>query len=119
MAQIFNMKLAPSPYEMIASGKKTIELRLFDEKRSQIKKGDVIIFTQTQSGESVCANVVELHRCDTFEELYKSLPLLKCGYTEENVDTAHPSDMDIYYSHERQASYGVVAIEIQLLNGEN
>ena len=116
LAQIFNMKLAPSPYEMIASGKKTIELRLFDEKRSQIKKGDVIIFTQTQSGESVCANVVELHRFDTFEELYKSLPLIKCGYTEENIDFASCDDMNIYYSLDEQKKYGVVGIEIFLID---
>ena len=37
--QIFNMSLFPEPYAMIASGKKTIELRLLDEKRSQIKEG--------------------------------------------------------------------------------
>ena len=41
--QIFNMKLSPKPYDMIASGKKTIELRLLDEKRSQIKVGDIIV----------------------------------------------------------------------------
>lgn len=30
------MKLKPSPFEMIRSGKKTIELRLYDEKRKSI-----------------------------------------------------------------------------------
>lgn len=118
MAQIFNMKLAPSPYEMIASGKKTIELRLFDEKRSQIKKGDVIIFTQTLSGECVSAQVIKLHKFNNFEELYKSLPLLKCGYTEENVGDASCDDMNVYYSLDEQKKYGVVGIEICLLNNQ-
>ena len=114
--QIFNMKLSPKPYDMIASGKKTIELRLLDEKRSQIKVGDIIVFTQSFSGESVTAKVVELHKFNTFEELYKSLPLLKCGYTEENIDKASFNDMAIYYSQENQQKYGVVGIEIALIN---
>lgn len=118
MAQIFNMKLAPSPYEMIASGKKTIELRLFDEKRSQIDIGDVIIFTQTVSGECVSAQVIKLHKFNKFEELYKSLPLLKCGYTEENVGDASCDDMNVYYSLDEQKKYGVVGIEICLLNNQ-
>ena len=114
--QIFNMKLSPNPYDMIASGKKTIELRLLDEKRSQIKDGDIIVFTQSFSGESVTAKVVALHKFNTFEELYKSLPLLKCGYTEENIDSASYQDMTMYYSLDEQRKYGVVGIEICLLS---
>ena len=44
------MKLHSSPFEMIKSGKKTIELRLYDEKRQLIKEGDIIIFTNTSNG---------------------------------------------------------------------
>ena len=114
--QIFNMNLAHAPYLMIASGKKTIELRLFDEKRQQIDVGDVIIFTDTHTGERMKAKVLALHRFDSFEELYKSLPLLKCGYTEDDIDTASADDMNEYYSLEKQKKYGVVGIEICLLN---
>lgn len=113
--QIFNMNLSPAPYSMIASGQKTIELRLLDEKRRQIKEGDIIIFTQSFSGESVTAKVLKLHKFDTFEELYKSLPLLHCGYTEENIDKANYNDMNMYYSFEEQKKYGVVGIEICLI----
>ena len=114
--QIFNMSLSPAPYSMIASGKKTIELRLLDEKRSQIRLGDIIVFTQAFSGESVTARVVALHKFVSFEELYKSLPLLKCGYTEENIDKASFNDMAMYYSYEKQKQYGVVGIEISLVS---
>jgi len=34
------MKLYPEPFQMIADGRKTIELRLYDEKRKKIKAGD-------------------------------------------------------------------------------
>ena len=39
------MKLNPEPFDKIASGKKTIELRLYDEKRKTVLPGDEIIFT--------------------------------------------------------------------------
>ena len=108
------MKLHASPFEMIKSGIKTIELRLFDEKRQKIKAGDDIIFTNTASGEKMCATVKKLHLFGSFEELYQTLPLLQCGYTAEDVDTAHPSDMEQYYSGEEQQKYGVVGIELFL-----
>ncbi len=107
-----NMKLHSSPFEMIKNGKKAIELRLFDEKRQQIKVGDKIVFANTLNGETLEKTVIKLHRFDSFEEMYKSLPLLKCGYTEEDVNKAQPSDMEQYYSAEEQKKYGVVGIEL-------
>ena len=107
-----NMKLHSSPFEMIKSGEKTIELRLYDEKCQQVTTGDKILFTNTTTGETLNTTVVKLHRFDSFKELYKSLSLLKCGYTEENVDKATPSDMEQYYSVEEQNKYGVVGIDL-------
>lgn len=110
---IHNMKLHASPFNMIKSGQKTIELRLYDEKRRQICEGDVIIFTNTATGEKRAAEVKKLHRFDSFEALYQALPLLQCGYTAEDIHTAHPSDMELYYSADEQKKYGVVGIELQ------
>ena len=107
-----NMKLNPTPFEMIKSGEKTIELRLFDEKRRQIGVGDEIIFTNNTTGETLSKRVAALHTFASFEELYRELPLLKCGYTQADVDTAVPADMESYYSTEEQAKYGVVGIEL-------
>ena len=107
-----SMKLHPAPFEMIKSGEKTIELRLFDEKRRRIKAKDTIIFTNTETGETLKRSVVKLHNFDSFEELYKALPPLKCGYTEKDIDGASPSDMLEYYSAEEQKKYGVIGIEL-------
>lgn len=109
------MKLNALPFEMIKSGQKTIELRLFDEKRSMIEAEDTIIFTNTDTGDTITARVVKLHRFDGFKELYRSLPLLKCGYTSDDVDGADPSHMEQYYSVEEQEKYGVVGIELCLI----
>lgn len=110
-----HMKLNPTPFEQIKSGAKTIELRLFDEKRQTIKEGDTIVFSNTDTGETLYTTVLRLHRFDTFAALYQALPLLSCGYTKETVASAHPSDMEQYYSAEEQQRYGVVGIELSLI----
>ena len=109
---IHHMKLHPAPFEMIKSGKKTIELRLYDEKRRLIKPGDVIIFSNVSTGEELKKTVLKLHLFESFDELYTTLPLLKCGYTEDNVENAEPSDMELYYSRAEQEKCGVVGIEL-------
>ena len=109
---VHEMKLRPEPFEKIRRREKTIELRLFDEKRQQIKVGDRIVFTNTESGKELWVTVVKLHRFDTFAQLYEALPLMQCGYTAEDVDSASPKDMEVYYSVEEQEKYGVVGIEL-------
>ena len=110
------MKLNPAPFEMMKSGQKTIELRLYDEKRQLINVGDEIVFSNTVTGETFQTKVLKLHRFDSFADLYKSLPLLKCGYTGEIVHKASPTDMERYYSVEEQNQYGVLGIELKLLS---
>lgn len=110
------MKLQPSPFEKIKRGIKTIELRLYDEKRQRIKVGDKITFANATTGEKLVATVKKLHLFDSFEKLYQTLPLLKCGYTPNDLNTATPTDMDKYYSKEEQQKYGVVGIELNLFN---
>ncbi len=109
---VHKMKLSREPFKMISSGFKTIELRLLDEKRRNIRIDDEIVFTCVENGEKIRARVVDLHYFDSFEDLYKSLPLLKCGYTEQNVKSAKASDMEEFYSAQEQKEYGVVGIEL-------
>ncbi len=110
------MNLNSEPFEMIRRGQKTIELRLNDEKRQKIKVGDMIEFTQTETGEKLTAEVIAIHRFDSFAELYQELHLLKCGYTESDITTAKPEDMNLYYTSEQQEKYGVLGIELKVLN---
>ena len=114
MNRLHHMKLNADPFEKIKRGTKTIELRLFDEKRQAVNVGDGIVFTNAETGETLRVTVQNLHRFDSFEGLYQSLPLLQCGYTAEDVHWASPADMEQYYSAEKQKKYGVVGIEIRL-----
>lgn len=110
------MNLTPAPMQEIRTGNKTIELRLNDEKRKQISVGDTIKFINTEdSNDTLRVKVVDLFLFSSFAELYDNLPLLNCGYNEDNINTASPDDMEMYYSREKQNKYSVVGIEISLL----
>ncbi len=112
---IHRMKLNPAPFAKIEEGIKTIELRLYDEKRRLVKPGDFVEFTCTDNPlRKLCTVVTAIHRYDSFDTLYKSLPLLKCGYTEETLHSASAADMEAYYSKEEQERFGVVGIELRL-----
>ena len=112
---VHSMNLNSEPFSMIDNGTKTIELRLFDEKRKQININDLISFTNNVTNETILTKVLNLHIFKNFDELYKNLPLLKCGYTSKDIDKASAVDMLQYYSAEEQNKYGVIGIEIMKL----
>ena len=113
---LHRMRLDAEPFARIDAGEKTIELRLWDEKRQRIQAGDVIRFESTADDTDVLyARVEGLRFFASFDELYAALPLTVCGYTPEEAATASPRDMDRYYSPEEQARWGVVGIELSLL----
>ena len=122
---IHRMRLNAAPFDAIASGEKTIELRLFDEKRRAIRVGDEIEFECVgDSDRRVARQVIALHVFRSFDELYAALPLEKCGYTayEVGAGLARAEDMREYYSSEDEARWGVVGIELgtcEILRGEN
>jgi len=103
----------------MARGVKSIELRLNDEKRQKIVVGDTINFYNFENkNERITAKVIKLHYYRNFSELYAELPLNKFGYTSDELFTASPKDMERYYSAEKQEKYGVIAIEVELINVE-
>lgn len=105
-------KLNNSPFKKIASGTKTIELRLYDEKRQKLNVGDEIVFSNSE-GNKLPVIVTALNRFDSFRELYDKLDLLKCGYDKRNVSSASYADMEEYYSADDIKKYDVVWIEIK------
>ena len=68
---IHKMKLNESPFERIKNGTKTVEIRLYDEKRQQVKIGDKIEFSKLPDlQEKLLVDVIELYREDTFKKLF-------------------------------------------------
>ena len=112
------MSLREAPFRAVASGRKVIEMRLFDPKRQLIQAGDEIRFTLVGGDESVTAEVTGLHCFPSFAELYAALiPVVGAaglGYAEEEIPD--PADMLDYYSPDAIARFGVVGIAIRILN---
>lgn len=107
----YEMKLQDNPFCKIKNGTKTIEMRLNDEKRQQLKVGDTIEFTNRTTSEKILVKIVALHHFKNFEELYKNFNKITLGYEENEI--ASPLDMEKYYKKEEQELYGVLGIEIQ------
>lgn len=110
----YEMNLHPEPFELIKNGLKDVEMRLYDERRKPIKIGDQIEFTNNQTGEKLSCEVVNLLNFATFVELYKHYPKERLGYKPDQI--ADPNDMEKYYSKEQINKYGVLAIEIKLID---
>ena len=110
---IHKMNLNDEPFNSIKKGFKTIEMRLYDEKRRLINIGNIIEFNNRTSNEKIYVKVIQLHIFNNFKELYESFDKVLLGYKE--YDIASPNDMNIYYSKEEQDKYGVVGIEIKLI----
>ena len=74
------MRLHKGPFELIKNGSKTIELRLYDEKRQMINVGDTITFENRSDGDKIIVKVIALHKYPSFEELYKHFNKVSIGY---------------------------------------
>ena len=107
---LHKMKLKESPFEEIKNGTKTIEFRLYDEKRQKVKVGDQIEFSKLPDlQEKILVEVVELCRENTFEKLFRKL------YSDEEEIKRKTKLMYKYYSSEKEKQYGVVGIKILLI----
>lgn len=113
------MKLREPYFSMIESGNKIYEIRLNDEKRQQLKAGDKITFVRDPSADSkIHTEIVDILHYDNFVELFNFLPLNKMGFNglspQQAVDEMHK-----FYSQEAERFYGVIAIKVKMLEGNN
>ena len=110
-----DMDLYPNAFQLIKDRKKTVELRLNDEKRQKIRVTDPVFFHNSENAYDVlCCKVKGLHVYKDFYELYKDYDPVSMGYAEG--ETADPGDMYAYYSKEKIDRYGALAIEIEYID---
>lgn len=109
------MKLQPEYYNFILNGTKRIEIRLFDEKRQQIKIGDTIKFLkEPELNEAFNAKVVGLLRYNSFDDMFKDFDisiLSDKSMTKDELITV----LEEFYTKEKQKQYGVLGIRIELI----
>lgn len=109
------IKLQPQYYNYILYGTKRIEIRLYDEKRQQIKIGDTIIFLKEPDlNESFKAKVTCLLRYNSFEDVFKDFDtsiLSDKSMTKKDLINV----LEQFYTKEKQKQYGVLGIRIELI----
>ena len=109
------IKLQPQYYNYILNGTKRIEIRLYDEKRQQIKIGDTIIFLKEPDlNESFKAKVTGLLRYNSFEDMFKDFDnsiLSDKSMTKKDLINF----LEQFYTKEKQKQYGVLGIRIELI----
>ena len=77
--QTHEMKLHPTPFDLIKSGRKTVEMRLNDEKRRLVRIKDHIRFVNMSTGEELLARVLGREVYPSFCELYKDYDKISIG----------------------------------------
>ena len=107
----YRMNLNPRPFESVRSGRKTVEMRLNDERRRYIDNGDYILFVHTETEEELFVKVKGRAEYPSFHELYAAHDKISIGYREDEM--ANPSDMLEYYTEEQIRTHGALAIFIE------
>lgn len=114
---VFDMKLNKEPFEGIASGEKSVELRVYDEKRQELNIGDYIIFTSLSDAEKQTAvQVVALYRYADFENLFLEINPLDCGFEADVAVNEAAEAMKVYYPEEQVHRYGVLGIRMKIVS---
>ena len=72
MENIFNYKIYKNVYEAMISGRKSIEIRLLNEKSAKIQKGDKIHFSVLDSDEQLEVIVTNKYIFTNFSDLWKN-----------------------------------------------
>ena len=112
---LHQMKLQQEPFNRIKNGIKILELRLYDEKRKEIKIGDIIEFSKLpELIEKVSVRITGLLIYKTFAELIEDMPAKYLGYAESDKEYLKTSMYEIY-TKEDEGKYGVLGIRIKLV----
>jgi ASC-1-like (ASCH) protein len=103
------MNLRNRWFDMVASGAKTVECRLNDEKRRCFSVGDEIYFTSERGGEILKTVIGDLVLAEDFAALIEKVGFERCGF--ESADNGLQL-LSQFYSDEAQKEFGVVGIKV-------
>jgi len=110
----FSMSLRPEYYEMIKTGEKDIELRLYDEKRRKMRNGDIVLVYNAQNhNDYIRARIVRLHIARSFADLATKISMPRTGFASLG---ALMSVVSKFYDAETESKYGIVGLELELID---
>ncbi len=107
------MKLRKEHFDAVRSGKKTVEMRLLDEKRERLRIGDTIEFRCEETDELLCAKVYGLYSYPSFEELVKDFTPSSLGFPRKHRQYV-ANYMKKIYKEEDRCGMRTLAIRIKV-----
>lgn len=109
----FSMSLRPEYYEMVRSGEKDIELRLYDEKRRRMRNGDMLLIYNAQNhNDYIRAKIMRLHIAKSFADLATKISMPRTGFASLN---ALMTAISKFYDPDTESKYGIVGIELEVI----
>ncbi|MBF7016314.1 ASCH domain-containing protein [Staphylococcus durrellii] len=111
-----HMKLKNEPYQKIKDGTKTIEIRLHDEKRQQVRANDIIIFKHLEDeNKTIKVKVKETVEFPSFQALLKQYTNEEIGAADDTQLSQNLASLYNIYTQRDELNYGVLAISIRLI----
>lgn len=107
---VHEMNLDDRYFDLIKSGRKTVELRLNDERRQAINAADIIEFRNRATGEKLRAKVNDIYTRSTVADLISVINPRDAGFTDDKEMTAALSSI---YPAEKAEKYGYCAFVIK------
>lgn len=106
------LHLHSEPFEYIQSSKKTIESRLYDEKRRLYRVGDTLVFINRANSQHINATITRLFTERTFHDLFNNKHT-NGKFSTDDVDILLDG-IEKYYSKDDQDKYSVLGIEFKV-----
>ena len=111
------MAMFEDSFEKVKNGSKTLEVRVFDDKRRIIKTGDTItLYNLSDVDMTITVQVMNRTRFDTFRQAYAGEKNMRV-FGGEVTDTAESMTERSYhlFSKDDEIKYGVVVFNIEVI----
>lgn len=109
------MHLNNEPFQLMKNEVKTIEVRLNDEKRQEIKSGDYIVFKNINTEETLKVQVKEIVVFSSFQSLMNQYTNEKIGAKTDDQLSQKLAAIYQIYSQTDELNYGALAIKVALI----
>ncbi|WP_111937960.1 ASCH domain-containing protein [Clostridium paraputrificum] len=107
-----NMNLTEKYFRLLESGIKDIEVRLLDKKRSILKEGDTITFTN--QNKEIVTKIIKISTFNSVIDLVDSVPLSRIGLS--NLKSIATKEILDIYPKEKLNDHKILAIEIKKIS---
>lgn len=107
----FEMRLEDTPFSATEKNKKTIEVRLNDERRKGIGPGDSIRFIRISDNRPMTRKVVTTRIYKSLKELIEKENFEATGGIYNDTDHWF-QEINRYYSQDQQEEHGLLVIEL-------